>query len=229
MHWWDYIGYLAAALMFSTFYMKKMIPLRAVGASANVTFVVYAGIMHVWPLFVLHAALFPLNITRMIQMMRLVKKVREASRGEFSLDFLVPFMTKERFKKGDTVFRKGDDANKMYYLQRGDVKLTELDVYVKEGDLIGEVGVFSPNKTRMATAVCESEAFFLTIGEKQVLQLYYQNPKFGIYLVQMIIKRLLSDIDYANKGYISIKNPPWAGGKERRGVPVAAKAAEEPE
>ncbi|MBI5345386.1 MAG: hypothetical protein HZB83_08670 [Deltaproteobacteria bacterium] len=104
MHWWDYIGYLAAALMFSTFYMKKMIPLRAVGASANVTFVIYAGIMHVWPLFVLHAALFPLNITRMIQMMRLVKKVREASRGEFSLDFLVPFMTKENFKKGDTVF-----------------------------------------------------------------------------------------------------------------------------
>ncbi|MBI5345385.1 MAG: cyclic nucleotide-binding domain-containing protein [Deltaproteobacteria bacterium] len=69
-------------------------------------------------------------------------------------------MTKERFKKGDTVFRKGDDANKMYYLQRGDVKLTELDVYVKEGDLIGEVGVFSPNKTRMAPPCARARRSF---------------------------------------------------------------------
>src|SRR4030065_251573 len=93
-HWVDLVGYLAAFLMFSTFYMKKMIPLRAVGASSNLVFIVYTLGSYIflhqamWPIFILHAALFPLNITRMIQMIRLVKKVREASAGNSALDFL---------------------------------------------------------------------------------------------------------------------------------------------
>ncbi|MBI5561988.1 MAG: hypothetical protein HY894_03915 [Deltaproteobacteria bacterium] len=110
------VGYLAAALMFSTFYMKKMIPLRAVGMASNCAFIVFAGYTHVWPLFVLHTALLPLNAIRMLQMIKLVNKVRAASNGDFNMDFLVPFMAKEHFKKGDVVFRKGDEANKIYYL-----------------------------------------------------------------------------------------------------------------
>lgn len=153
MRWIDLIGYLAAALMFTTFFMKKMIPLRAIGASANAVFVVYSSISHVYPLLILHAALFPLNITRMIQMMRLVNKVREASRGDFKMDFLAPFMTKEPFKKGAVVFRKGDDADKMYYLQKGRVKLEEIGTFLTDGELIGEIGIFSPHKKRMATVV----------------------------------------------------------------------------
>ncbi len=37
------------------------------------------------------------------------------------------------------------------------------------------------------------ETEFLAIHEKQVLQLYYQNPKFGFHLIQLIISRLLKD------------------------------------
>lgn len=195
MRWIDMIGYLAAILMFSTFFMKKMIPLRALGASANVVFVIYASLVHVYPLLILHAALFPLNITRMIQMMQLIKKVRESAKGNFSMEFLAPFMKKESLKNGAVVFNKGDEANKMYYLQRGTVRLKEIGVTLKEGDVIGEIGIFSPNKTRTATVICETDVDFLTINENQILQLYYQNPKFGFYLVQLIIQRLLSNID----------------------------------
>lgn len=199
MTWVNLVGYLAAILMFITFFMKKMIPLRAIGASANITFVIFAAATHVYPLLILHAALFPLNITRMIQMMRLVNKVRESARGEFKMDFLVPFMKKEGFKKGDTVFRKGDEADKMYYLQRGTVKVEEVGTYVAEGELIGEIGIFSTNKKRTATIVCESDTEFYTIQEKQVLQLYFQNPTFGFYLMQLVIQRLSRNIEGKGK------------------------------
>lgn len=195
MTWINLIGYLAAVLMFITFFMKKMIPLRALGASANVTFVVYASITHIYPLLILHAALFPLNITRMIQMMNLVKKVKEASKGNFSMEFLAPYMKKETLKKGDTVFNKGDEADKMYYLQSGTVCLKEFGITLQQGEVIGEIGIFSKDRTRTATVVCESDVDFLTINESQILQLYYQNPKFGYYLVQLIIQRLLSNAD----------------------------------
>ncbi|MBW7957507.1 MAG: cyclic nucleotide-binding domain-containing protein [Deltaproteobacteria bacterium] len=199
MQWTDLIGYLAASLVFLSFYMKKMIPLRAVGASANVVFIIYASIAHVYPLLILHGLLFPLNITRMVQMMRLIKKVKEASTSDFSIDFLVPFMTRESYKKGDIVFRRGDPADKLYYLQKGLVRLQEIGSFITDGQLIGEIGLFSPNRKRTATVVCDADTVFLTIPENTVLQLYYQNPKFGIYLVQLIIKRFLKNMEEIKK------------------------------
>lgn len=196
------VGYLAAVLMFSTFYMKKMIPLRAVGIASNCTFIVFAGYSHVWPLFVLHCCLLPLNTIRMVQMIRLVSKVREAAKGDFNMDFLVPFMVKEHFKKGDKVFSKGDEADKIYYLQEGRVRLSEFGVSLKKGDIIGEIGIFSKDKKRTASLLCESDAIFLTIADKQILQLYFQNPKFGMYLVQMIIHRLVQ-----NQSYVARRKP----------------------
>ncbi len=191
------IGYLAAILMFSTFYMKKMIPLRAVGISSNIAFIIFASATHVYPLLILHLCLLPLNTYRMVQMIRLVNNVREASKGEYSMDFLVPFMKKEVFKKGDTVFKKGDESGKMYFLQKGTIKLVEKNTLMTDGTVIGEIGIFSSNKQRTGTVICETDADIYTIPDSNVIELYYQNPKFGFYLVQMIIQRLLKDTDKA--------------------------------
>jgi CRP/FNR family cyclic AMP-dependent transcriptional regulator len=179
--------------MFSTFYMKKMIPLRAVGICSNIAFIIYAGATSVYPLLVLHLLLLPLNAYRMIQMVKLVNNVRQAAKGGYSMDFLVPFMKKEAYKKGDIVFRKGDESGKMYYLHKGVVKLIEEDVIMRDGSLIGEIGIFSPNKLRTGTVICETDAQIYTIPESNVIELYYQNPKFGFYLVQMIVKRFLKE------------------------------------
>lgn len=119
MHWIDMAGYLAAVLMFSTFFMKKMIPLRVVGICSNIAFIVAAASKHMYPLLALHCALLPLNTIRMIQMMRLINKVKNASSEDVSMDFLIPYMTKENFKKGVILFKKDDEADKVYYLRKG--------------------------------------------------------------------------------------------------------------
>lgn len=182
-------GYLAAVFMFSSFFMKKMIPLRVLGMASNACFIIYAGSKGVYPLLLLHSCLLPLNLIRMLQMIKLINNVRDASRAGVSMDFLVPYMTKENFKKGDCIFKRGDAADKMFFMRKGLAKVMEHDAFAREGDLIGEIGVFALNKTRTATIVCETDCQFLTIPDKQVLQLYYQNPTFGIHLVQLIIQR----------------------------------------
>jgi hypothetical protein len=189
------VGYLAALLMFSTFYMKKMIPLRAVGICSNIAFIIFAGSSGVWPLFILHICLLPLNATRMLQMIKLVKKVKASYKGDLSMEFLTPFMKQENFKKGDIVFKKNDSANKMYYLKSGTAKLTELGINAQLGEVVGEIGIFSPDKVRTATLECVTDAEFLAITDDHVLQLYYQNPEFGIHLLQLIIKRFSKDMD----------------------------------
>jgi hypothetical protein len=46
--------------------MKGMVPLRAVALCSNVAFLIYAGTLHLAPIFILHAALIPINLRRLV-------------------------------------------------------------------------------------------------------------------------------------------------------------------
>jgi CRP-like cAMP-binding protein len=61
------------------------------------------------------------------------------------------------------------------------------------GTVLGEVSMFSPDRRRTATAICASDGELLVMSEDKVRQLYFQNPKFGFYLVQLITARLLEN------------------------------------
>lgn len=66
MRWVDWAGYVASSLVFLTFYMKGMVPLRVVALCSNVAFLIYGGMLHLVPIFMLHAALIPINARRLI-------------------------------------------------------------------------------------------------------------------------------------------------------------------
>jgi hypothetical protein len=66
MRWVDMAGYVASSLVFLTFYMKGMVPLRVVALCSNVAFLVYGGMLHLVPIFMLHAALIPVNVRRLV-------------------------------------------------------------------------------------------------------------------------------------------------------------------
>jgi CRP-like cAMP-binding protein len=58
------------------------------------------------------------------------------------------------------------------------------------------MGLFSSNHKRSATVVCDTDVELLAISKSNVMQLYYQNPKFGFYLVQLVTDRLLEKRRY---------------------------------
>lgn len=55
------IGYLAAGLVFATFCMRSMVPLRLVAVASNVAFIAYAYLGDLTPILVLHALLMVVN------------------------------------------------------------------------------------------------------------------------------------------------------------------------
>lgn len=63
----DVMGYAASALVFLTFYMKEMVPLRAAALCSNVCFLVYGLSLKLGPVVALHAALIPINLLRLWQ------------------------------------------------------------------------------------------------------------------------------------------------------------------
>lgn len=187
-------GYLASLLVFSTFYMKTMIPLRSVAIASNVAFIAYGYSASLYPVFLLHVVLLPLNAWRLYQMRKLLARVRQASTGTYSIEALVPFMTKADFKQGDVLFRQGDMADKLYYLLSGSIRFPEIDAIAARGDIIGEIGVLSPWKARTASAIVERDSTLLSLSDQKVVELYYQHPEFGLYLVRLIIQHLMHQV-----------------------------------
>lgn len=43
-----------------------MVPLRVVALCSNVAFLIYGGMLYLVPIFMLHAALIPINVRRLI-------------------------------------------------------------------------------------------------------------------------------------------------------------------
>ena len=175
--------------------MKTMMPLRAVAIASNVAFISYGYVGGMAPILILHVALLPLNLWRLHQTRQLVKKVRLATEGDLSFDWLIPHMSYRSFAAGDTIFRKGDSARELFLITAGTVRLTELRVEVGKGSMVGEIGVFSPHKSRIATAVAVTCVDVMAIAEDRVIALYNDNREFGFYLVSLITKRLVANFE----------------------------------
>ena len=60
----DAAGYFAAALVFLTFSMKTLVPLRLVAIGSNAAFLLYGFLADLTPIFILHGFLLPLNVWR---------------------------------------------------------------------------------------------------------------------------------------------------------------------
>jgi len=193
VNWVELSGYVASLLVFTAFYMKTMIPLRVVAILSNVAFILYAIGGRLYPVLILHALLLPLNCIRLRQMQGLVSKINQAAHAELSTESLIPFMSRRRMKQGDVLFRKGDPAKEMYLALSGSIRLSAVGISLGPGSVIGEIGIFSPHGQRMDTAICEADGELGVIPDERVVQLYYQNPTFGFYLVRLVTHRLLEN------------------------------------
>jgi len=63
----DAVGYLASALVLAAFCMKEMIPLRVVAVCSNIAFLIYGLALGLAPVWLLHAALLPINCWRLCE------------------------------------------------------------------------------------------------------------------------------------------------------------------
>ena len=70
MNIFEVFGYIACGLVFLTFTMKEMMPLRLIALCSNVAFLVYGLGLDLKPVIFLHITLMPLNGWRLVQLFR---------------------------------------------------------------------------------------------------------------------------------------------------------------
>ncbi|HEY7759648.1 MAG TPA: LuxR C-terminal-related transcriptional regulator, partial [Burkholderiales bacterium] len=133
-------------------------------------------------------------VARRLQEVR-AEQMRHAEGGAQVLDWLLPHVTHKRAARGETIFRKGDLGSGLYYVQRGTVTLEEIGVELGPRQILGEIGVFSPEHRRTCTARCLTDVDLFCLDSDQVKSIYYLNPQFALHVVQLIAQRLLADAD----------------------------------
>jgi hypothetical protein len=193
MSWIDILGYAAAATVFATFCMTTMLPLRVLAVAANVMFGAYGFFADLYPILILHLLLFPINIYRLAQIHLLIRQIGAATGSGISFKNLLPLMTRRIFPAGTVLFRKGDRADRLYYVSKGTLRIEEIGKAIGPGDVIGEIGLFTPDRKRTATIACQTGCELYELGEGKAKELYFQNPSFAFALLQLIVARLIEN------------------------------------
>jgi CRP-like cAMP-binding protein len=142
----------------------------------------------------------PINVILLRQMLALVKKARVSAQGDLSMDWLRPFMTPRKYKKGDILFRKGDVAKEMLLTITGKFLVKEIGIELPPGRIMGELGFIDPKNRRTATIESVEDGEALTITYDRLLELYFQNPEFGYYLLRLTTERLMQNISRLEGG-----------------------------
>ena len=185
---------MGAIFFVATLMVRTIVPLRIIGIISNLFFICYGALAGAVPTFLLYLLSLPINVLRLRQMLNLVKKARVSAQGDLSMDWLRPFMTPRKYRKGEVPFHKGDVAKEMFLTITGRFLVTEIGVEIPPGRMMGELGFVDPKNRRTQTVECTEDADVLTITYEKLLELYFQNPAFGYYFLRLTTERLMQNI-----------------------------------
>ena len=186
---------LVGAIFFvATLLMHTMVPLRIANMAGCTFFATFGALSGNVATFLLYLLMLPINAVRLRQMLKLVKKARSATQGDMSMEWLKPFMTQRKYRRGDTLFKKGDVATEMFLTVTGKFLVKEIEVELPPGRLMGELGFLTPDNRRTGTVECIENGQVLTITYERLLEIYFQNPQFGYYFLVLTSQRLLENI-----------------------------------
>jgi CRP/FNR family cyclic AMP-dependent transcriptional regulator len=186
----EFVGIGAAAASLYAANSRTIIPLRVAAIVANALAMTYSTLHGTYPTFVLNAVLLPLNAWRLHGMLKLVRDIGVAAKSDKNAEWLLPYMRPQAFKAGDTIMRRGEYAHGAFYVTAGEVEIVELGKTVGPGTLLGEIGLFTPDGLRVATARAKTDVQAARIDYDQFKQLYFQNPEFGFRLLHLVVGRL---------------------------------------
>jgi CRP-like cAMP-binding protein len=183
-----------AIFFVATLLTQTMVPLRVANMVGCAFFAAFGALAGDVKTLLLYLLLLPINAIRLRQMLTLVRKARSATQGDTSMEWLKPFMTDRKYRKGNILFKKDDPAHEMLLTVSGKFLVKEIGVEVPPGRLMGELGFLTPDNRRTATIECIEDGHVLTIAYEKLLEIYFQNPQFGYYFLVLTSHRLLENL-----------------------------------
>ncbi len=208
MFWIEIVAIVAAGVIAVSSNLPTRISYRRFSMLACVAFVLYGAIMPDLAVVRIHGVLLLILLVREWILRSVLREARHEVLANASMAFkeqrpaprqahrviapewLTPLMVRSVVKAGQYLFKAGDMSDEMFLITRGTVKIPELNLGLGAGEFLGEIGIFSPERRRTATALCETDVEVLRISARRVFELFCQNPRFAFLLMQLIISRM---------------------------------------
>jgi Cyclic nucleotide-binding domain len=188
------LALVGATLYVVTLMVRTIVPLRVVGIISIVFFIAYGALAGAVATFFLYLLSLPINVVRLRQMLSLIKKAKMSAQGDLSMDWLRPYMSPRKYREGEVLFHKGEEAKEMFLTVTGKFLVIEIDIELPPGRFMGELGFVAPENRRTQTVKCIEDGDVLTITYEKLLELYFQNPEFGYYFLRLTSERLMQNI-----------------------------------
>jgi CRP/FNR family transcriptional regulator, cyclic AMP receptor protein len=115
--------------------------------------------------------------------------------------------TNAAYRTNESIFVQGDPADAIFYIKKGNVKLTVVSkqgkeavvAILKEGDFFGE-GCLAGQQLRMATAVAISECSVMKLGKAAVVRLLHEEPPFAeLFLAHLLSRNIKFEEDLVDQ------------------------------
>jgi CRP/FNR family cyclic AMP-dependent transcriptional regulator len=105
--------------------------------------------------------------------------------------------TVRRYKPRELIFSQGENADAVYYIQEGRVRLSVLSKQGKEatiallgpGDFLGEACIAADQPVCMASATATTDCCILKIEKKEMLQTLHREHQFSDLFVAYMVQR----------------------------------------
>ena len=116
--------------------------------ASNVLFCTYGYFDHIYPVFILHLTLLPINTVRLIQIQRLIREIHSAEHGDIAIESLLPFMTPEIVQSRRYAHSKRRKGRPHVLSGGRTVEILEVGKKMWAGAVMGEVGLFTRDQRR---------------------------------------------------------------------------------
>lgn len=190
MEFVELIGFAASALVFLTFCMQTLLPLRLIATASNLLFIAYEWIAGLAPIMILHMLLLPVNIWRLVQQLQMRNRLKQSLADQTDISLLVPFMTLEAYKDGAVLFNEGEPADRLLLIIQGEVIVDGVGGVLGKGTILGEMGLFSGKGRRTATISAVGSVSAGWINRATVIKIFRDHPDFALALTRMMVTRL---------------------------------------
>ncbi|MDX1471087.1 MAG: sigma 54-interacting transcriptional regulator [Flavobacteriaceae bacterium] len=100
-------------------------------------------------------------------------------------------MQVKEFVKHENIFKKGDQGDCMYFIQKGKVKIHDKDYifdFLEKGNIFGEYSLID-NVERSASATAEDRVTLLQLNQSEFLDIMYSNKEFVKGVLDVMISR----------------------------------------
>jgi CRP-like cAMP-binding protein len=101
-------------------------------------------------------------------------------------------VTTRLVKAGGTIFREGEEADELFVIKSGEVRIQLGNRTISElhaNDIFGEMALID-NEPRSASAIAVSDVELVPVSEKQFLFLVSQTPYFALKVMRVLAQRL---------------------------------------